>query len=450
MSTSIPIIVALSGIFLLLYLVIRTKLHAFVALLLVSLLVGIGAGMPLQNVLISIQIGLGSTLGFVAVIVGLGAMFGQMLEVSGGAEKIASSLIKRYGDEKAPLALSLTGFLIAIPVFFDVGFIILIPIIYGLARKTGRSLLYYGIPLLAGLAVTHSFIPPTPGPIAVAELIGADIGWVILFGTLAGIPAMIIAGPLFGKFISNRIHIDIPEYMNSEEKDADDDFQDSPSLKVLIGIILVPLFLILLNTLSSLIIPVGHPVYSFLKFIGHPIVALLIATLLSFYFLGVRHGYSRQEVQFIANKALEPAGIIILVTGAGGVFKQVLIDSGVGNELAGVMIASSLPSLILAFLIAAIVRIAQGSATVAMITTASLLAPLISDIGYSGPQLGLFVIAIASGSTILSHVNDSGFWLVNRYLGMDVKDTLRSWTVMETLIALVGFCVVLLLSLIIM
>ena len=450
MSTSIPIIVALSGIFLLLYLVIRTKLHAFVALLLVSLLVGIGAGMPLQNVLISIQIGLGSTLGFVAVIVGLGAMFGQMLEVSGGAEKIASSLIKRYGDRKAPLALSLTGFLIAIPVFFDVGFIILIPIIYGLARKTGRSLLYYGIPLLAGLAVTHSFIPPTPGPIAVAELIGADIGWVILFGTLAGIPAMIIAGPLFGKFISNRIHIDIPEYMNSEEKDADDDFQDSPSLKVLIGIILVPLFLILLNTLSSLIIPVDHPVYSFLKFIGHPFVALLIATLLSFYFLGVRLGYSRQEVQFIANKALEPAGIIILVTGAGGVFKQVLIDSGVGNELAGVMIASSLPSLILAFLIAAIVRIAQGSATVAMITTASLLAPLISDIGYSGPQLGLFVIAIASGSTILSHVNDSGFWLVNRYLGMNVKDTLRSWTVMETLIALVGFCVVLLLSLIIM
>ncbi len=450
MSTSIPIIVALSGIFLLLYLVIRTKLHAFVALLLVSLLVGIAAGMPLQNVLISIQIGLGSTLGFVAVIVGLGAMFGQMLEVSGGAEKIASSLIKRYGEKKAPLALSLTGFLIAIPVFFDVGFIILVPIIYGLARKTGRSLLYYGIPLLAGLAVTHSFIPPTPGPVAVAKLIDADIGWVILFGTLAGIPAMIIAGPLFGKFISNRIHISIPEYMNSEDSDPDDHDQHSPSLKVLIGIILVPLFLILLNTLSSLMIPHDLAVYQLLTFIGHPFVALLIATLLSFYFLGVRLGYSRQEVQFIANKALEPAGIIILVTGAGGVFKQVLIDSGVGNVLAGLMIASSLPALLLAFLIAAIVRIAQGSATVAMITADILLAPLISDLGYSGPQLGLFVIAIASGSTILSHVNDSGFWLVNRYLGMDVKDTLRSWSVMETLIALVGFSVVLLLSLFIM
>ncbi|BCB05811.1 GntP family permease [Bacillus sp. KH172YL63] len=450
MSTSIPLIVALAGIFTLLYLVIRTKLHAFVALLLVSLLVGMGAGMPLHQVLSSIQSGLGSTLGFVAVIVGLGAMFGQMLEVSGGAEKIASSLIKRYGEEKAPLALSVTGFLIAIPVFFDVGFIILVPIIYGLAKRTGRSLLYYGIPLLAGLAVTHSFIPPTPGPVAVAELIGADIGWVIFFGTLAGIPAMIVAGPIFGKYISKRIHISIPAYMSNDEKESDIPEEGTPSLKILIGVILVPLFLILLNTLSSLIIPDDLFIYQFLTFIGHPFVALLIATLLSFYFLGIKLGYSRQEVQFIANKALEPAGIIILVTGAGGVFKQVLIDSGVGYEVARVMVASSLPTLILAFGIAAILRIAQGSATVAMITTASLLAPLMTDLDYSGPQLGLFVIAIASGSTILSHVNDSGFWLVNRYFGMDVKDTLRSWSIMETLIAVVGFGAVLVMSIFVM
>lgn len=450
MSASILIIVAFAGIFTLLYLVIRSKLHAFVALLLVSLLVGIGAGMPLNNVLISIQAGMGSTLGFVAVIVGLGAMFGQMLEVSGGAEKLAQSLIKRLGEEKAPLALGLTGFLIAIPVFFDVGFIILVPVIYGLAKKTGRSLLYYGLPLLAGLAVTHSFIPPTPGPIAVANLIGADIGWVILFGTIAGIPSMLIAGPLFGKYISKKIHIQIPEYMNIEDINDEGDHHKLPNFKVLTGIILVPLFLILLNTFSSVLLTQNHFLYQVLSFIGHPFVALLIATLLAFYFLGIKLGYSRQEVQFIANKALEPAGIIILVTGAGGVFKQVLIDSGVGTVLADMMIASSLPTLILAFMISSIVRIAQGSATVAMITTASILSPLISDIGLSGPQLGLIVIAIASGATILSHVNDSGFWLVNRYFGMDVKDTLRSWTIMETLIALVGFAVVMLLSLFIM
>ena len=274
MSASVLIVVALTGIFLLLYLVIQTKLHAFVALLLVSLLVGLGAGMPLQGVLFSIQVGMGSTLGFVAVIVGLGAMFGQMLEVSGGAEKMAQSLIKQFGVKKAPLTLGLTGFLIAIPVFFDIGFIILVPIIYGLARKTGRSLLYYGIPLLAGLAVTHSFIPPTPGPIAVANLIGADIGWVILFGTLAGIPSMLIAGPLFGKYISKRIHIDIPDYMNMEETpDEDDQHHRLPDFKIIAGIILVPLFLILLHTVSSMVLPNDNVVSQVFQFIGHPFVA---------------------------------------------------------------------------------------------------------------------------------------------------------------------------------
>lgn len=446
MSGTILITVALAGIFFLLFLVIRAKLHAFVALLLVSLLVGIAAGMPFQSIIHSIQVGMGSTLGFVAVIVGLGAMFGQMLEVSGGAKKLAQRMIKRFGEDKAPYALGLTGFLVAIPVFFDVGFILFVPLLYGLAKKTGRSLLYYGIPLLAGLAVTHSFIPPTPGPTAVAELIGAELGWVILFGILTGIPAMLIAGPLFGKYIANKIHIDVPEYMNSEEKEQD---QPLPSFGILAGIILVPLFLILLNTISTILLPRDNPIYSFLTFIGHPFVALLIATLLAFYLLGVKRGYSKQEIQFIANKALEPAGIIILVTGAGGVFKQVLIDSGVGAVLAGIMTASNLPAILLAFLIAASVRIAQGSATVAMVTTASLIAPLINSLQLSQPALGLIVISIASGATILSHVNDSGFWLVNRYFGMDVKDTLRSWTVMETLISLVGLLLVILFSLVI-
>lgn len=443
MSATILITVALAGVFLLLFLVIRTKLHAFIALLLVSLLVGIAAGMPLNHILLSIQMGMGGTLGFVAVVVGLGAIFGQMLEVSGGAEKLAQTLIRKFGEEKAPIALGLTGFLVAIPVFFDVGFIILVPLIYGLARKTGRSLLYYGIPLLAGLAVTHSFIPPTPGPTAVAELIGAELSWVILFGIIAGIPAMLIAGPLFGKYIANKIHINVPEYMNIEEEKH---HHELPSFGIIAGIILVPLFLILLNTVSTVFLPKDTVYYSILTFIGHPFVALLIATLLSFYFLGFKMGYSKTEIQFIANKALEPAGIIILVTGAGGVFKQVLIDSGVGSVLSNLMTASSLPPILLAFLISGAVRIAQGSATVAMVTTASLIAPLLNTLHLSPPALGLIVISIASGATILSHVNDSGFWLVNRYFGMDVKETLRSWTIMETLISLVGLMVVLAIS----
>ena len=447
MSGSTLILVALAGIFLLLFLVIRTKLHAFVALLLVSLLVGIATGMPLNNVIESMQNGMGGTLGFVAVVVGLGAMFGQMLEVSGGAERLAQTLIKKFGEDKAQWALGFTGFLVAIPVFFDVGFIILVPIVYGLAKKTGRSLLYYGIPLLAGLAVTHSFIPPTPGPIAVAELIGADLGWVILFGTLAGIPSMIIAGPLFAKYISKRIHVTVPDYMNIEEKEEN---RDLPSFGLIASIILVPLVLILLNTISGVVLPEGNGLRTVFTFLGHPFVALIIATLLVFYFLGTKRGYSRQDVQVIANKALEPAGIIILVTGAGGVFKQVLIDSGVGKVLGDMMAASPLPPIVLAFLIASIVRVAQGSATVAMVTAAGLISPLITTIGLEGPILGLIVISIAAGATIASHVNDSGFWLVNRYFGLDVKDTLRSWTVMETLISLVGFVVVFVISLFIM
>jgi Gnt-I system low-affinity gluconate transporter len=438
MSDQMLILVALAGIFLLLFLVIKTKLHAFVALLLVSLIVGIAAGMPLGEVVTSIQNGMGGTLGFVAVVVGLGAMFGRMLEVSGGAERLAQTLINKFGEDKAQWSLGITGFLVAIPVFFDVGFIILVPIVYGLAKKTGKSLLYYGIPLLAGLAVTHSFIPPTPGPIAVADLIGADLGWVILFGVIAGIPSMIIAGPLFAKFISKRIHAVVPEYMQVEEMEYD---KELPSFGLIASLISIPLVLILLNTLSGVLLDEGNTIRTVLTFLGHPFVALTIATILTFILLGTKRGYTRDEVQEIATKALEPAGIIILVTGAGGVFKQVLIDSGVGEVLGEMMAGSSLPPIALAFLIAMVVRVAQGSATVSMVTAAGLMSPLISTLGLEGPVLGLMVIAIASGATVFSHVNDSGFWLVNRYFGLDVKDTLKSWTVMETLIGFVGFAV---------
>ncbi|WP_214754704.1 gluconate:H+ symporter [Exiguobacterium sp. s16] len=444
MSGSTLILIAVAGIFLLLFLVMRTKLHAFVSLLLVSLLVGIAAGMPLGDVIASIQNGMGGTLGFVAVVVGLGAMFGKMLEVSGGAERLAQTLVNKFGEDKAQWALAITGFIVAVPVFFDVGFIILVPIVYGLAKKTGRSLLYYGIPLLAGLAVTHSFIPPTPGPIAVANLIGAELGWVILFGVIAGIPAAILAGPVFGKYIANKIHVNIPDYMEFEEIDTS---KELPSFKMIVSLISIPLVLILANTLSAVLLEEGNSVRTFFTFMGHPFVALTLATLLTFIFLGTRRGYSRDEVQEIATKALEPAGIIILVTGAGGVFKQVLIDSGVGDVLGEMMAGSPLPAIVLAFLIATVVRVAQGSATVSMVTAAGLITPLLEIQNITGAALGLIVIAIASGATVLSHVNDSGFWLVNRYFGLDVKDTLKSWTVMETIIGLTGFAVVFLISL---
>jgi Gnt-I system low-affinity gluconate transporter len=340
-------------------------------------------------------------------------------------------------------ALGLTGFIVSIPVFLDVAIVILVPILYRLARDSGRPLLYYGIPLAAGGAVTHAFIPPTPGPIAVADLLGADLGWVILFGTICGLPAMVLAGPIWGSYISRRITKGVPDYVELQEIDES---RELPSFGQVLAIILTPLLLILLSTTSGILLDEGNVLRSTLVFIGHPYAALLIATLLAMFVLGSRRGYDREEIQNIVNKSLEPAGIIILVTGAGGVFKQILIDSGVGQVLGDMMSASGLPYLVLAFVIAALIRVAQGSATVAMVTAAGLVGPILQQNNVEGPQLALATIAIAAGGTILSHVNDSGFWLVNRFFGLTEKETLQSWTVAVTIVSLVGFAMVLLLG----
>ena len=436
--------VAGAGIALLLFLVIALRVPAFLALLVASLSVGLLSGLEPTQVIDSIKNGMGGTLGFVAIVVGLGAILGQILESSGGIERIADSLIRTFGPEKTQWSLGVTGFVVAIPVFFDVAFIILAPLLYGLANRSGRSLLYYAIPLLAGLAITHSFIPPTPGPIAVAELINADLGWVILFGALTGIPAMIIAGPWFGQFVANKIFVAVPEAHRNNPITSD---VSSPSFAWVSSIILLPLLLIMLATTAPFVLAQSSPLLTAIRFLGHPFVALSIATILALLIAHTKCDLDKESLLNIANKGLEPAGIVILITGAGGAFKQVLIDSGVGQMLASVFIEAQFSVFILGFLIAAITRIAQGSATVAMITGAGLMAPILQLQPISAPSLGLLVIAISSGATILSHVNDSGFWLVSRYLGMSETITLKTWTVMTTLISLVGLASCLLISL---
>jgi Gnt-I system low-affinity gluconate transporter len=436
--------VAGAGIALLLFLVIALRVPAFLALLVTSLSVGLLSGLETTQVIDSIKNGMGGTLGFVAIVVGLGAILGQILESSGGIERIADSLIRTFGPEKTQWSLGVTGFIVAIPVFFDVAFIILAPLLYGLANRSGRSLLYYAIPLLAGLAITHSFIPPTPGPIAVAELINADLGWVILFGALTGIPAMIIAGPWFGQFIANKIFIAVPE---AHRNNPISENVSSPSFAWVSSIILLPLLLIMLATTAPFVLAENSTLLTAIRFLGHPFVALSIATILALLIAHSKCDLDKESLLNIANKGLEPAGIVILITGAGGAFKQVLIDSGVGQMLASVFIEAQFSVFILGFLIAAITRIAQGSATVAMITGAGLMAPILQLQPISAPSLGLLVIAISSGATILSHVNDSGFWLVSRYLGMSETNTLKTWTVMTTLISLIGLVSCLLISL---
>ncbi|MEX0684774.1 MAG: gluconate:H+ symporter [Balneolales bacterium] len=449
MSPSIYLLlVTVISVVLLLALVIRFKIHAFISLLLVSAFVGIAAGMPFDEVLISIQEGMGGILGFIAIIVGLGTIIGKLLEVSGGAEALARNAINIFGTERTTWGLTLTGFIISIPVFLDVGFIILVPIVYALSKKTNKSTLHYAIPLLAGLAVAHAFIPPTPGPTAVAEIIGAPLGWVIIFGLITGIPAAIIAGPVFGKYIGKRIHTVPPEF--SESAIIPDSTDNKWDFYIILLVILLPLLLIVAATVFDVLqanefLPKDVFWLNLIQFIGHPFSALTITTLIAGYFLGYKKGFSGKQVLQFSDKALAPAGLIILVTGAGGVFKEILIDSGVGQALAEIVIAYQIAPIFLAYLLAVIVRVTQGSATIAMITAAGMVAPLISGIGLSSPEKALIVIAIAAGSTILSHVNDSGFWLVNKYLGLTEKDTLKSWTVMETIISIVGFGMVLIL-----
>lgn len=451
MSTAHILIIVISAVSLLLIMVLKFKISAFISLLITSMLVGILAGMPLQDILVSIQDGMGGTLGFVAVVVGLGAIFGQILESSGGAESLAHHLVKKFGTDRASWAMVMTGFIVAIPVFLDVGLIILAPIIYALSRDTKRSLLYYGIPLLAGLAVTHSFMPPTPGPIAVADILDAQLGWVIFWGFILGIPTAIIAGPVFGKYISKKIYIQPPLDMFPVDPAGPTSVENLPSFRSIALIIAVPLFLILINTFTSVLVDKGvlpdTVVTDILIFLGHPFSALIIAALLAVYFLGIKRGKSKQELLDLSSKALGPAGIIILVTGAGGVLKQILVDSGIGEILANSISDSAMPPIFLAWILAAIVRVTQGSATVAMITAAGIMAPVLSFINPGAPELALIVISIASGATVLSHVNDSGFWLVSKYFGMDEKQTLRSWTVMETIVGICGLAFSMLASL---
>lgn len=429
------------GVVVLLFLILRLKLQAFLALLITCIVVGVIAGMDPSSLLDSIKNGMGGTLGFVATVVGLGALFGAILERSGGAQMLANSLLKSFGIEKAPWAVMLTGFLVAIPVFFDVAFIILVPLIYALQKQTQKSLLLYAIPLLAGLAITHSFIPPTPGPIAVAEILGADLGYVIIFGFLAGLPAAIIAGPILAKKLSSKMHIAAPEEMVVQM----DIPENAPSAKQIMAIIAIPILLIVCNTV------LGSPLFKedtipalvlkLSNLLGHPFVALIIANLVAWYFLGIRKGFERQQLLDISTKSLYPAGVIILLTGAGGAFKQVLIDTGAGKMIAESLSSEYFPPVIFGFIVAAIVRVLQGSATVAMITAAGIAAPLLSVGDTSAAQLAVLVIAIASGASIFSHVNDSGFWLVKQYLGLTEKQTFTSWTVMTTIIALVGLVV---------
>ncbi|MDT8414509.1 MAG: gluconate:H+ symporter [Flavobacteriaceae bacterium] len=429
----------LLGIALLLFLILKLRIQAFLALLMSAMFVGVLAGLDAKALIQTVQQGMASTLGFVATVVGLGAMFGAILEHSGGTRAISDFLLKKLGEKKSPLALMLSGLIIAIPVFFDVAFIILVPLVYALQRKTKKSLLLYAIPLLSGLAIAHAFIPPTPGPVVVADMIGADIGWVILIGIITAIPTALVSGLWFGRHISKKIHVMAPEVETSAAT-----LGSIPPVGSVFLMVSLPIVLIVLNTVvQNDWIPIVNPTLkNMVALLGHPFSALILANVLAWYFLGIRKGFTKKQLHEITTKSLAPAGTIILLTGAGGVFKQVLTDTGAGKVLATSLQELGFPILVFAFLAALLVRVIQGSATVAMITAAGLVAALLENLTLSAGQLACIVIAVASGASMLSHVNDSGFWLVSQYLGLNEKQTFRSWTMMTVWLGLVGFAVV--------
>ena len=432
------ILLTVASLALLLVLILVVKLHAFLALLLSSMVMGLAAGMPPDKVLKSIQSGFGEALGFIAVVVGLGAMIGRFLEHSGGARALADWLLDRFGKERAAWAMLIAAFLVGLPIFFEVGFIIMVPLVWSLARETKRSLLFYGLPMAAALTITHSLVPPHPAPAAASQLLGGDLAHTILYGVAVSIPMALVAGMGYATWIGKRMFIPVPEIAASALERSEGDGRAAPSVPVVVLLLLLPLLLIFGATLADL---THMPFHGAAVFLGHPFVALSIAALVSLYWFGLRRGLTRQQALKMAGESLAPMGALLCIIGAGGAFKQIIVDSGVGAYAGKLLITSALSPLVVAWVIAAAMRMAQGSATVAIITAAGIVAPIVKGIpGYS-PDL--IVLALCCGGTSFSHVNDSGFWLVNQYFGMTVAQTLRSWTAMKVLSALVGLAIVL-------
>ncbi len=442
LDTTRLILAAVIGLAILLVLIIKFKIHAMLSILIGAVAIGLIAGMPFGDIVTAVDDGIGNTLKGIALLVGLGSMFGAILEASGGAQTLAVTMVNRFGDQKAAWALGITGLVIAMPVFFDAGLIILIPLAFSLAKRTKRSSLFYVIPLLAGLAVGHAFIPPTPGPVLVATMLGVDLGWVILVGILCGIFAMIVAGPVWGAFCGRKYDVPVPDHVANQE-----DFDESklPGFGTVVGIILIPLILIVLKSLAS-VIPALSGAEPFLTFLGQPFMALLIATLAAMFLLGTRHGYTLPELEKIMTKSLEPAGLILLVTACGGVLRYVLQYSGLGDVIGNAVASANLPLVLVAFLVAALVRICVGSATVAMTMAAGIIAAMPGISEMSPMYLACVTAAVAGGATVCSHFNDSGFWLVKSLVGLDEKTTLKTWTIMETLVGGTGFIVALIIS----
>ena len=437
-----PLLIVVLGIIILFVLIAVVKLDAFISFVIVCLLVGIFQGMELENVIQSIQTGIGNTLGFLVLILGFGAMLGKLVADSGAAQRITSKLVSKFGLKYIQWALVLAGFIVGIPMFYTVGFVILIPLVFTVAATTGLPLIYVGLPMLASLSVTHGFLPPHPAPTAIAVMFNADIGKTLLYGILIAIPSIIVAGPLFSRTIKKVKATPLKEFYNPIIlKD-----EEMPGLGISIFSALLPVLLIVFSTLVDNFLPDTFMFKKILVFIGNPVIAMLISVLVAIYTLGLARGKKMPELMTSVGNSISSITLVLLIIAGAGALKQILTDSGVSDYIGDLLSDSSISPLILAWLIATIIRVCVGSATVAGLTAAGIVLPLATGTGVNAE---LMVLAIGSGSLMLSHVNDGGFWLFKEYFNLSVKETLSTWTVMETTVGVMGLIGVLALNAII-
>ena len=434
-----PLIIISLGILFLFLLIIVFRLNAFIAFILVSIAIGIGQGMELNAIVGSIEKGIGNTLGFLVMILGLGAMLGKLVAESGAAQKITNGLISIFGIKNTRTAVMLTGFIVGITMFYSVGFVILVPLVFTVAIATGLSLISIALPMLAALSVTHGFLPPHPAPSALSVMFEADLGKTLIYGIIVAIPAILISGPLLTRFIPKVEAKPLKEFMASKVFEE----EELPSLSNSLITALLPVILIGFSSIVTSFIAVDHFLYSTIKFIGNPVIALLLTVLIGIYTLGIARGNSMEGIMKIFGTAVSGITMVLLIISGAGALKQILIDSGVSNYIGSLLELTSMSPLIIAWLIATLIRFSVGSATVAGLTTAGIVLPLVQSSGVS-PEL--MVLAIGSGSLMLSHINDSGFWLFKEYFNLSIKETLSTWTVMETSIGISGLLGVLILE----
>jgi GntP family gluconate:H+ symporter len=438
------LLLALGAVVVLIVLIARFKLHPLIALTTVSLAMGAAAGMAPNDIVRAFQDGVGASLGFIAIVVGIGTMLGKVMAESGAATRIATTLTAWFGEQRVHWALMVVAFILGIPVFFQVGFVLLIPLVFTIGRRTGLSLIKLGIPLVAGLSVVHGMLPPHPAAMLAVGTFKADVGRTILYGLIVGLPTAAVAGPIFGAWVARRVLLPAENPLAVQLSTSDVALASVPGFVVSLFTVLVPVLLMLLSTAADSVGVIGVP-RDVLHFIGNPIVALLLALLLSFYTLLRGRGFSREQVLKFCNDCLAPTATILLVIGAGAGFNQVLVASGVGRAVARMATESHASPIVLAWIVAALIRVATGSATVAMTTAAGIVAPLAASLGAS-PEI--LVLAAGAGSLVLSHVNDAGFWLIKEFFNMTVPDTLKTWTVAETIIGLAGLAFTLILAMV--